>query len=61
MIPAILTACALSGFYARTGHCFYTHAPSVAVCEQERTRIEAGMRAAGQIVRFSKCQEERGV
>lgn len=57
-MTAILTACAVSGFWA-VGHCYYVQTPSLASCERERPRVEADMRSHGQPVRFSTCREKR--
>jgi hypothetical protein len=58
-MTAILTACAVSGFWL-AGHCTYAQRESMAACEADRPRIEADMRAHGQVVRYTICNRERG-
>lgn len=51
---AILTACAISGFYSNVGHCYRAEVPLEA-CQDERIRAENWMKDHGQVVRFTQC------
>lgn len=53
-MSAILTACAISGFYAGVGHCYRFEVP-LELCNDKKVEVEARMRAHGQVVRFSEC------
>jgi hypothetical protein len=51
---AILTACAVSGFYPHKGHCFRIEVP-FADCTAAIERAASDMADAGQVVRFVRC------
>jgi hypothetical protein len=51
---AILTACAVSGFYPGTGHCFRVTVPAED-CTAAIERAASDMADAGMVVRFTRC------
>lgn len=53
-MTAILTACAISGFYANVGHCYRVEVPLEA-CEGKRILAERWLEDHGQVVRFTRC------
>jgi hypothetical protein len=51
---AVLTACAVSGFYPHKGHC-YRKEVQFADCSAAIERAASDMADAGQVVRFTSC------